>query len=405
MVQFRCPSAATSAGASRPRTTTASSRMPSASVVARIFTSTDGTVESATNDSNRISAAEVTRRPVWRDAVDGGPVGVAVLVVALADPGQDEDLVVHRQAEQERERGDRHPRGDRPRSPPVPNSASDAVALLPDQHRHAVRRGDRDHVEQQCLDRQPQRPQRPGQQEERHHHDRPSTTQLRRRRRPSTKSASSAALPPTTSPRPTAARTRSSGRLARGARRVVGRARPARSAGPPRGPRLVARRRTTASDARRPGLPAGPPPRSRGREHLHRPQHAQPARRRRPVAVADRGRAVAARDRRTAPASPARIPNTGSASTSSDSGGQPATVSQRCRTTIRPMRRPGPARPDAGATARPLQPRPGRRSAARARRVTRPGHAHQRDQQAAEPDAAQERQRHQRPARAGRWPR
>ena len=34
-------------------------------MVARIFTSTDGTVDSATNDRNRINAAEVTSLPVW----------------------------------------------------------------------------------------------------------------------------------------------------------------------------------------------------------------------------------------------------------------------------------------------------------------------------------------------------
>ena len=71
-----------------------------------------------------------------------------------------------------------------------------AVALLPDQDRHAVRRGDRDDVEHQRLDRQPERTQRPGQQQERDHDDRqhdPDRVAVDRE----TKSASSAALPPT----------------------------------------------------------------------------------------------------------------------------------------------------------------------------------------------------------------
>jgi EmrB/QacA subfamily drug resistance transporter len=63
-VQFARPSTPTRAGASRPRTTSASMAMPRASAVASVLTSTLGTVESATNASTRMTAAEVTSRPV-----------------------------------------------------------------------------------------------------------------------------------------------------------------------------------------------------------------------------------------------------------------------------------------------------------------------------------------------------
>ena len=64
IVQLNRPSRDTSAGVSNVRTISASMAMPRASAVARIFTSTDGTVDNATKDRNKISAAEVTNRPV-----------------------------------------------------------------------------------------------------------------------------------------------------------------------------------------------------------------------------------------------------------------------------------------------------------------------------------------------------
>ena len=75
--------------------------MPSA--VAKTLMSVPGDDDSARNARNRISAAPVTSRPVRPRPATTAVVGVAGLVVLLAHPGQDEDLVVHRQAEQERE--------------------------------------------------------------------------------------------------------------------------------------------------------------------------------------------------------------------------------------------------------------------------------------------------------------
>ena len=147
---------------------TASMRMPMASVVARIFTSVLGTVESAMNDRNRMRAAEVTRRPVLAMPSTTARSGVVVLVVGLAHPGEDEDLVVHGQPEQEGEGSDRYPGGD-------DSTGFDAeqqlrpVAFLPDQHGCAVGRGDRDDVEDQRFDREPERSQGAGKKQERHH--------------------------------------------------------------------------------------------------------------------------------------------------------------------------------------------------------------------------------------------
>ena len=121
---------------------------------------------------NRISAAPVTSRPVRaRPATTALSVSPR-LVVLLAHPGQDEHLVVHRQPEQEREDQHRQPERHRARR----RDAEDllrAVAVLPEQHGRAERRGHRDDVEQHGLDRQQDRPERAHQQEERHERDQP----------------------------------------------------------------------------------------------------------------------------------------------------------------------------------------------------------------------------------------
>jgi hypothetical protein len=62
--QFQRPNRLTSAGTSSARTTVASMRMPTPSAVPSTLMSVPGEDASAAKEKNRMSAAEVTRRPV-----------------------------------------------------------------------------------------------------------------------------------------------------------------------------------------------------------------------------------------------------------------------------------------------------------------------------------------------------
>ena len=95
--------ALTSAGTSSARTTVASMRMPTPSAVPRTLMSVPGAEARAAKAKNRISAAEVTSRPVRPRPVTTAAAVSPGLVVLLPHPRQDEHLVVHRQAEQEGE--------------------------------------------------------------------------------------------------------------------------------------------------------------------------------------------------------------------------------------------------------------------------------------------------------------
>ena len=65
-------------------------------------------------------------------------VGVAALVVAFLDPGQQEHLVVHRQAEREHEHDHRHPHLDRAERGEAQQPGQ--VPVLEDPHQRAERR-------------------------------------------------------------------------------------------------------------------------------------------------------------------------------------------------------------------------------------------------------------------------
>jgi signal transduction histidine kinase len=71
--QFHRPMIATSAGTSRVRTTTASMKMPTPSPVAIISTTTSGALLSEAKEIARITAAQVTRRPVRASAPTTAP--------------------------------------------------------------------------------------------------------------------------------------------------------------------------------------------------------------------------------------------------------------------------------------------------------------------------------------------
>ena len=144
--------------------TVASTMIPAARPVERILTSVTGTPPSAMKARQRIRAPEVTSRPVRpMPRMTASPVS-PVRVVLLVDPGQDEDLVVHRQAEKQGENGERDPERDGAGRRAGEQRAG-AVAFLPHEGEHAKRGAQRDEVQQQRLDRQPERPQRPGEQD------------------------------------------------------------------------------------------------------------------------------------------------------------------------------------------------------------------------------------------------
>ena len=85
-------------------------------------------------------------------------VGAGAAVERLADPADDEDVVVHREPEQDHEQQQRHHRVD-PRGGAEAEQAL-AEAVLEDEHEHAVRGGHRQQVEQDRLDRDHERAER-----------------------------------------------------------------------------------------------------------------------------------------------------------------------------------------------------------------------------------------------------
>ena len=89
---------------------------------------------------------------------------VTGLQVPLTDPAEQEDVVIHREPEQDREQEDRHPRGHRRHLTQAEELVADA--LLEDEHHQAVRGADRDEVEHDRLQRQHDRAEGDGQHHE-----------------------------------------------------------------------------------------------------------------------------------------------------------------------------------------------------------------------------------------------
>ena len=125
--------------------------IPAASPIANSLISKPGLDESTRNANIRISAALVTSLPVRASPSSIAWFGRAGLVVGLAHAREHEDLVVHREAEQEREDHQRDPGGDRLRRRDVPERR--AVALLEDEDDDPERGRERDEVQDRGLDR------------------------------------------------------------------------------------------------------------------------------------------------------------------------------------------------------------------------------------------------------------
>ena len=101
--QFQRPRRATAAGARMPRMIVASIRMPPPSAVAKILASVPGV--RAEGDEREAEDQRRARDEAAgaADALDDGGLGRAGAVVCLPHPADDEDLVVHRDAEEEGE--------------------------------------------------------------------------------------------------------------------------------------------------------------------------------------------------------------------------------------------------------------------------------------------------------------
>ena len=100
-------------------------------------------------------AADVMMRPVrWRPRETARSL-LGAVPVELDDAREQEDLVVHRQAEPEGEHEEGHHRLDGPDRREAEQALE--VALLEDPHDDAERGAERDDVEQQGLDREDDR--------------------------------------------------------------------------------------------------------------------------------------------------------------------------------------------------------------------------------------------------------
>jgi hypothetical protein len=116
-----------------------------------------------------INAAEVITRAVAAKPVHDALVAVAGAHVVLTDPAQQEDLVVHRQPEEDGEHDHRQERADRH----VVVDTEQTAAPSPLEHGddHAVGGADGQQVHDSCLERNQDRAEHHHQQQERQEDD------------------------------------------------------------------------------------------------------------------------------------------------------------------------------------------------------------------------------------------
>ena len=163
--QLRSPRSFIAAGRSTARTIVASIRIATARPTPSCFIYWSEPVANAANVTTMTAAALGDHAGRALDALGDGALGGHPAVDQLADPAEDEHVVVHRQAEQDDEQEQRQPGRD----------AADrreperllAVAVLEDQRQHAVGRADRQQVQDDRLDRHHDRAERDEQQDER----------------------------------------------------------------------------------------------------------------------------------------------------------------------------------------------------------------------------------------------
>ena len=150
-------------GTSRQRTIVASTKIATARPRPNSCRPTMLPATKPENAAHMMIAAAVMIRPVrsspWATAVALS----APVVPGLAHPRDEEDLVVHREAEEHREEEDRDPALDLAELVQPEEALADAVAEEDDEH--PVGRRDREQVQEHRLQRQEQRAEGPHQQE------------------------------------------------------------------------------------------------------------------------------------------------------------------------------------------------------------------------------------------------
>ena len=115
------------------------------------MTSVAGREAGEDGDDDQRRAGDDPRRRARRRATTALARRRRCCVVALLDPAEQEHLVVHREAEQDREQEERHPGLDRVHLLEAEETGADAV--LEDEHEQPVRGADREQVEQRPRSR------------------------------------------------------------------------------------------------------------------------------------------------------------------------------------------------------------------------------------------------------------
>ena len=166
--QFQRPSSCIDDGTSSSRISVASMITPAARPMPNSLMSRPGPVERAKKANMSTPAPLVTSLPVRARPSEIASLVSRGLVVGLADPRDHEDLVVHRDSVEEGEDHQRDPRDHDTGCLDAPDRLA-PVALLEDEDHDAVGAAERDQVEDDRLQRQHDRPERPGEQDESEH--------------------------------------------------------------------------------------------------------------------------------------------------------------------------------------------------------------------------------------------
>ena len=153
------PMSVRKAGTSVIRTTSASVRIATASSRPNSFEMRSAVRMKAAKTVPMMIAAATMTRPIAAMPCSTASPGLQPVDVLLADAAHEEDHVVHREPEEDRERDRRHERLDRPR--PVEPGQAQQVALLDDERQHAE-------ADERGEDRRDRRRQRDDDRAERH---------------------------------------------------------------------------------------------------------------------------------------------------------------------------------------------------------------------------------------------
>ena len=163
--QFRSPSSIIDAGSSTALTIVASIRIGGGEPDAELLQQDDRAGREDREDAHHHDRGARDDARGRLDAVRDCFLGREPAISGFADPADDEHVVVHREPEQDHEHEDGQERDDP--SGVVEADQPLAPAVLEDEHEDAVRRGDGEQVEDDCLRRDHQRAERDEQQDER----------------------------------------------------------------------------------------------------------------------------------------------------------------------------------------------------------------------------------------------